>query len=56
MPSDMKQIRVPLPPQQAAELALAARQHNISTAELIRRLLVSEAIISDPQIQHGGKR
>ena len=56
MPSKLQQVRVPLPDQQVAELAAAAQRHGISSAELIRRMLVDAQVITDPALKHGGDR
>lgn len=56
MPSDLKQIRVPLPPKQVAELYMAAAAQGIPVAELIRRTLEEAGIITEPELQWGGNR
>jgi len=56
MPSEMKQVRVPLPEKQVQELAAAAAAQGISIAELIRQLLIKSEVITDPKINHGGSR
>ena len=55
MPSKLQQVRIPLPPNQVAELSTAAAAQGISTAELIRRTLVSAGIITEPKLTWGKK-
>jgi predicted HicB family RNase H-like nuclease len=56
MPSKLQAVRIYLPPEQVAQLNAAAAEQGISIAELVRRLLIQERIISDPLLEWGGKR